>query len=97
MRFRNILLIIGSLIGILGLVLTDPDKGISTAVWLLSAWSGVVVVALAHISRKGLFDYIDLQEYAKKAAETSQGASNIFLGVCIVLASALIMFGHIIK
>jgi len=97
MRFRNILLIIGSLIGICGLILTDPDKGISTAVWLLSAWSGIVVVALAHISRKGLFDYIDLQKYAKKASETSLGSSNVFLGVCIVLSAALMMFGHIIK
>lgn len=95
MRFRTIFLGLGTLLVALALFMTDVDKGASTAIWFLGAASGIIVVALAHISRKGLFDYLDMGEYARKAAETPLGSSIVFLGVCLVIHGLLGLFGHL--
>ena len=97
MRMRNILIIGTPLAIILGLLLTDPDKGISTAMWILGAISGIVAVALSHFSRKGLLDYIDLEKVAEKAYENPVGAGLVFLGVSQIISSLLSLFGHMIK
>lgn len=95
MRFRNIFLGLGTLLVAFALFMTDVDRGASTAIWFLGAASGIIAVALAHLSRKGLFDYIDMQEYAKKAAETPLGSAIVFLGVCVVVNALIGLFGHL--
>jgi hypothetical protein len=94
---RNILIIGTPIAILLGLLLTDPDKGVSTAMWVLGSVSGIVAVALSHFSRKGLFDYIDLEKIVNKAKEEPVGAGLVFLGVSQVLSSLLSLFGHMIK
>lgn len=80
---------IGVILFVAGMFYTDVDGGTSTAIWLLGAASGIIAVALTHLSRKGLFDYLDLQEYARKASETPLGSAIVFLGVCIVMHGLL--------
>jgi multisubunit Na+/H+ antiporter MnhB subunit len=94
MRFRNVLLIIGSFLCLLALFLTDPDKGASTGIWVVGMATGIIAVAMSHISRKGLFDYINLEEFAKRAYESPIGAGIVFMGVCMVVSSLLMVFGH---
>lgn len=53
-----------------------------------------VIVAVAHVIRRVLFHYLDLEEYAAKAFASPLGAGLVFLAVCvlfsaIVIASAL--------
>lgn len=97
MRTRNILIIGTPIAIILGLLLTDPDKGVSTAMWALGSVSGLVAVALSHFSRKGLFDYIDMEKIAEKAYENPVGAGLVFLGISQVLSALLSLFGHMVK
>jgi hypothetical protein len=75
--------------------LTDVDNGASTAIWFLSAGTLIIAVALTHISRRGLFDYIDMEEYAKKASETPLGSAIVFLGICVVTNGLLGLFSHL--
>lgn len=93
MRFRHVYMLIFSILVILALIGTDPDSGfiqslpfgagaLSYVALLLPA---VLFVTLIHISRRGLFDYIDLSEVVKKAMENSTGAGLVFLGVCVAM------------
>lgn len=94
MRFRNVLLVVFPILLAMALFFTDVDKGATTATWFLGLGTYVLAVAMAHLSRKGLFDYIDMQEYAKKASETPLGSAIVFLGVCVVLYGLLGVFGR---
>lgn len=95
MRFRNIFLGFGTALVMIALFMTDVDKGASTAIWVLGAVSGIIAVALAHLSRRALLDYLDLEEYAKKASETPLGSAIVFLGVCVVTHGLIGLFGHL--
>lgn len=92
MRFRNLMLIFGSLIVFSALFVTDPDKGVNTGIWLLSVSTGLVAVAMAHLSRKALFDYLDMGEIMRKAIQESTGAGLVFLGLCLVIFGLLGVF-----
>ena len=92
MRARNLLIFGGSALVLGALLLTDPDGGLATGLGLLGVASGLIAVAVAHMVRKGLFDYLDLQRIAERACETAQGAGLVFVGVCIVLAALLTLF-----
>lgn len=94
MRFRNWLLLVGTLIVMLSLYLTDPDKGVSTVIWLVGASTGLVAVAMAHLVRKGLFDYLDMKTLMEKAMLEPTGAGLVFVGVCIVIFGLLGVFGR---
>lgn len=93
MRFRNWLLLVGTLIVMLSLYLTDPDKGASTVIWLVGMSTGLVAVAMSHLVRKGLFDYLDMGEIMRKAVQESTGAGLVFLGLCLVIVGLLGVFG----
>lgn len=94
MRFRNWLLLVGTLIVMLSLYLTDPDKGVSTVIWLVGASTGLVAVAMAHLVRKDLFDYLDMKTLMEKAMLEPTGAGLVFVGVCIVIFGLLGVFGR---
>ena len=95
MRFRNVFLGVGSLLVILLLLVTDPDSGIITS---LSIGSGVVAtlailvtailyVGFLHLSRKALMDYIDLEQFFKKAGMTPEGSGLALIGVGLMMVS----------
>jgi hypothetical protein len=94
MRFRNWLLLVGTLIVMLALYLTDPDKGVSTVIWLVGGSTGLVAVAMTHLVRKGLFDYLDMKTLMDKAMLEPTGAGLVFVGVCLVIFGLLGVFGR---
>lgn len=97
MRFRYLFMGLGTFAVLAALLLTDPDKGLATGMFLLALASGVVAVAAAHLSRRGLFDYLDLKRLARKAEEEPTGAGLVFVGVCIVIYGLLSLFGSAAK
>lgn len=93
MRFRTVLIVLVPLLVVAGLLLTDPEKGLTTGMFLMALNVGFLAVAAAHVSRKGLFDYLDMEKLAEDA-KTQPGRGLVFLGVCIVLAALLGLFGR---
>lgn len=100
MRFRSILLGLGSITVLTALFATDPDLNLidstamsATVALLVGLSAKLIAVAAAHISRKGLFDYLDMQEYADNAKQSPTGSGLVFLGVCLVIYGLLGLFG----
>lgn len=94
MRFRYWFMGFGSAAVLASLLLTDPDKGLMTGMLALALVTPVLAVAFAHLARKGLFDYLDLQKVAENAGHAPVGSGLVFLGVCIVIAALLSLFGR---
>ena len=92
-RFRNLVLIGGTLVILSYLMISDPNGGGLTLPFFAKLATPVIAVLFAHVARKGLFDYLDLGTYAKKAKETATGSGLVFLGICIVIAGLLGLFG----
>ncbi len=105
MKFRYAYMIIGSLLTVAGLLLGDPDSGLitnlpiggSTVAMLLILLSSVLYVAMLHISRKGLFDYVDVSALYAKALETSQGAGLFFIGLGLAMISISVVILAAVK
>lgn len=93
LRFRHLLLIGGSILSVFLLYYTDPEHGSITSIALMQIVTSIIAVWFAHLSRKALFDYIDMNVLYKKAKETATGAGLTFLGVCIVILGLLGLFG----
>lgn len=93
MRFRHKFITGGSIVVLLALLATDPSQGVSTGLLLLGVVTPLVAVLFAHLARKALFDYLDLEHLAGRAENTPTGAGLVFLGVCIVIAALLTLFG----
>lgn len=93
MRFRHIFMGFGSAVILATLWATDPDKGLMTAMFVMALVTPILAVAFAHLGRRGLFDYLDLESVAKKAQESPTGSGLVFLGVCIVIYGLLGLFG----
>jgi len=64
-------------------VLSIDTPVMDTLLYSLTAM--LVVVALAHVMRRILFHYIDLEVVFDKATESPQGAGLVFLGICLVI------------
>ena len=101
MRLRNIYTIIGSVLVLLLWVLTDPDGGLlqhltfgSSAIATIVILSkSILYVAVLHVTRKALFDYIDLGDLYDKAKETPQGAGLAIVGVGLfIVACAIVIY-----
>ncbi len=94
-RFRNIFLILGSLIVLVYLYASDPNPGVGPLIVFIGTLATpVIAVAFAHLARKALFDYMDMGQVFRKAKETATGAGLVFLGVCIVVFGLLGLFGN---
>lgn len=99
MRFRYVYMVIFSVAVMLGMFLTDPDLGIiqnlhygAGLVATISMTSlAVIYVTMIHISRRALFDYIDMEDLYKKASETPNGAGMVFLGISLAMVSLAIV------
>lgn len=92
-RLRKVVLIGGSLLIVAYLFLSDPNDGELTIPFLAKLATPIIAVWFAHIARKALFDYLDMQAIAKKARETATGSGLVFLGICIVIFGLLGLFG----
>lgn len=101
MRFRDVFLGIGSLLVFALLLIGDPAQGIvqglpfgaATVGLILNLVISVFFVVFLHFSRKALVDYIDLEEFFKKAIETPEGAGAAIIGVGLIMISlAIVVF-----
>jgi hypothetical protein len=95
---------VGSLVVLAIWMLTDPDLGIinnlpfgaSTLATLVITIKAVIYVALLHLSRKALFDYIDMEYVFKKAMNTSGGAGYVAVAMGIVcLAVSILIYAAV--
>lgn len=101
MSFRHIYMLFGC-IGVVGiLLLSDPDSGFiqnlpvgaGTVSMLIILVTSILYVAMLHISRKGLIDYVDMKSFFKKALETSEGAGSALIAVgLIMIAISIVIF-----
>lgn len=99
MRFRHIYMGLGSLLVILLWLLTDPDSGIiqslpiggSTIATLVILLKGILYVALLHLSRKALFDYLDMGKLFEVATRSPEGAGKGIIGIAIAMVAIAIV------
>lgn len=69
-------------------ILSTDVAVLSTLLYSMAAI--LVVVAMAHTVRRVVFHYLDLEDLARKAAESPTGAALVFLGVCLLLMAVLL-------
>ena len=95
MRFRHLFLIGGSALVLAALYLTDPDKGITTGMLLLSLVAPILAVGFSHLARKALHDYpeADARRLFKKASEDPVGSGLALIALAIVTYGLLALFG----
>lgn len=104
MRFRHYYMGVGSLLVLAIWMLTDPDLGIlknlpfggSTLATFVITLKVVVYVAILHLSRKALFDYINMERVFKKAITTASGAGSIAIAMSVVcLAISVLVYAAV--
>ena len=95
MRFRHLFLAGGSAVVLAALFATDPDRGITTGMLLLSMVTPLLAVAFAHLARKALFDYreADARSLFARASEHPIGAGLALVAMAIVVYGLLALFG----
>lgn len=99
MRFRNVFLGIGSLLVVAVLLLSDPDSGFirnlpfgaGTLSILIILVSSILYIGLLHLARKALVDYIDLEQYFRKALMTPEGSGMALIAVAVMMLSISIV------
>lgn len=96
-RPRNYLLVVGSLLVLLYTYFADPEGGPMIMGLLDKLTVPIIAVWFAHLSRKALFDYLDMGELWRKAKESSIGAAITFLAICLVLFGLLGLFGNQVR
>lgn len=104
-RFRYLYMGFFSILALLLLFVSDPDSKLVTALPIAAGFvativllvSAVLYVTMLHLSRRGMFDYVDLSVFFTKALSTPTGAglalvsiglSNIAIAL-VILASVL--------
>ena len=98
-RFRDIFIVAGGLLTILLWLVTDPNAGIiqnlpfgaSTIVTLAVLLRGIWFIALLHIGRRALLDYLDLKHLFVKAEESAEGAGLAIIGVGVIMLAIAVV------
>lgn len=96
-RFRYVYMVMGCIFVTLLLLVSDPDAaiiqnmpiGASTAATFILLFKTVLYAAILHVTRKGLFDYVDLNEVYTSALRTPEGAGRVFMGMglfCVAIS-----------
>lgn len=67
------------------------------APWGLFIGGGFIIAALTHLIRRLLFPKLDLQLIAVDAMKSPTGAGLVFLGICLILAVYVSMFGSMLR
>ena len=95
MRFRYMFLLLGSIAIISIWIALDPTIGMGKLIALgYRTSSGIdtilksfLYIALLHLSRKALLDYINISGFFHKAIQTSEGAGRAIIGVGLIMIS----------
>lgn len=95
MRFRHIFMGIGTVFIMFFIFSSDPTVGWLSQLPFGSGLLGVMVglaiaqlyIGLIHVARKGLFDYIDLEIFFKKALESAVGAGLALVAVSVSMVA----------
>ena len=95
MRFRHIFMGVGTVFVMFLIFSSDPTVGWLSQLPFGSGLLGVMVglaiaqlyIGLIHVARKGLFDYIDLEVFFKKALESAVGAGLSLVAVSIAMVA----------
>lgn len=95
-RFRTLFLAGGSAAVLAALYLTDPDRGVSTGMLLLSIVTPLLAVAFAHLARKALHDYpeADARTLFTQAGRDPIGAGLALVAMALVVSALLGLFGR---
>lgn len=95
-RFRYTFIGLGSAAVVAALLLTDPDRGLSTGMLMLALVTPILAVAFAHLARKALHDYpeADARRLFARAAESPVGAGLALVALAIVSSALLGLFGR---
>lgn len=105
MRFRDIFLGIGSVLVLILLFLSDPQSavvaqlpfGAGTVSTLMNLVTSLLFIGVLHLARKALVDYIDLEEFFKKAIETPEGAGRALMAVALMMISVSLVIYAAVK
>jgi len=96
-RSRNLILIGGTLLVLAFMIWSDPNGGALTTTMAAQLATPVVAVWFAHLARKALFDYIDMETLYQEAKRTSIGAAITFASICLLLFALLGLFGNQVR
>ncbi len=105
MRFRHVFMGIGGSLIVLILLLTDPQNeiitslpfGSGTLATLIILLTSILFVGVLHLSRKALCDYLDLEEYFKRALLTPEGAGMATIAVGLIMVSIAIVISAAVR
>lgn len=81
--------ILAAVISIFGIDYLDSGDN-SYRVVLYAIAISLALALMSHVTRKVLFPYIVMEELAKTAMKTSQGAAVIFASVCAVVITLIL-------
>ncbi len=104
-RFRYLFMGFFSILALLSLFVTDPDSKLVTALPIAAGFvativllvSAVLYVTLLHLSRRAMFDYVDLSVFFTKAFETPTGAGLALIGIGLSnVAIALVIMASVL-
>ena len=92
-RFRNVYMIYFGVIVLLLMLLSDPDNGFiqklpfgaSLVATLVLMARAVLYAALFHVTRRGLFDYINFREFLVRALNGNVGAGVGALAIAVAM------------
>lgn len=93
-RTRHTVLFGGGVAVLMALLATDPDKGVTTGIMLMSLASGLLAVLCAFIVRKAWHDYpeADARRLFAKAGEHPIGAGLALVALSVVTFGLLLVF-----
>ena len=105
LRFRHAFLGLGSVLTVLVLLMSDPDGGFirhlpfgaGTLSILIILVTSILYVGVLHLARKALMDYIDLEQYFKKAIMSPEGAGLAIVGVGLMMVSIALVIMAAVK
>lgn len=96
LRRRHSILLGGSVAVLVTLLATDPARGVTTGLLVMSTAVGLLAVLFAHLARKALHDYpeADMRKLFGKAGEHPIGAGLALIALAIVSSALLGLFGR---
>lgn len=105
MRFRYVFLLIGGILTVLLSLIADPTNsfniklpfGEKTFVTLLILLISILYIGLLHLARKGLLDYLDLEELFNNAKKTPEGSGLATIGVGLIMVSISIVISAAVR
>jgi hypothetical protein len=105
-RFRYVYMGLGTFLTMILFLLSDPTGGGGPlqglpfgagvlATVILSLWV-IFYIALLHLSRKALMDYVHLSDYFRRALATPEGAGMAIIGVGLFTLSIAVIISAVI-